>query len=191
MAPSKRVGQQTASRSDATDSGRDQQNRGAKGHAETPTPRTGGAAGEDAGEDDLLAATDDTDESPSDAELEALEVLERRGGALRHEQLDVRGDEESGAPRAIDLEVTEPQGDVDLLTNAIRDASLFDQPSEEGDPHAPRIAADETVARDEHEGTSATNASAREVEKQRERAKLRKTREHDEPARPKRSNNAR
>jgi hypothetical protein len=64
MAPKKRPGHQPAQRSGAKDSGPVQKHRGAKGHAETPAPRTGEAAGEDAAEDDdSLADADETDDA--------------------------------------------------------------------------------------------------------------------------------
>jgi hypothetical protein len=182
MARKKQSGQQAVSRFGAEKPGHAHKNRGAKGHAETPAPRTPEAHNQR--DDEALAAADD-DASSTYTELDALEARAQRGAAGDDDSLIGTDGEETPVSRAADLEVTEPQGDVDLLSDTIRNASLFDQPSEEGDPHAPRIAADE-MARDEHEGTS-----ARAVEQQREREKLRKAREHDEPARPKRSNHAR
>jgi hypothetical protein len=186
MARKKQSGQQRVSRFGAAKPGQAHKHRGAKGHAETPSPRTSLEPLEpNERDDELLAAAYEDDPSPADVELDALEKGTQHGGVAGHDDSLNGSDDE--VVRAADLEVTEPQGDVDLLSDTIRNASLFDQPSEEGDPHAPRIAADE-MARDEPEGMS---AQAREFEKQRERDKLRKTREHDEPARPKRSNHAR
>lgn len=145
----------------------------------TPTPEGYGTPEQEARVD----AEREADASdPTDEELEDLDG-----------ELDARGDLAiDTAPRTlarphgqnsdvVDADSDEPQGDVDLVSDSIHEASLFDQPSVEGDPHPPRVNSDEMRALDEHEGTSATSPSAREDEKARERAKLRKTRAHDEP----------
>lgn len=148
--------------------------------AQTPTPEGYGTPEEEAQVD---ADREAAERDPTEEELEALESTLDTGDDLA---IDT-------APRAltrphgqnsdvVDADSDEPQGDVNLVSDSVVDASLFDQPSVEGDPHAPRVIADEMRALDEHEGTSATSPSEREAEKAKEREKLRKTRATDEPA---------
>jgi hypothetical protein len=147
---------------------------------QTPTPEGYGTPEEEARVD---ADREADERDPTEEELEALESKLDSGDELA---IDT-------APRAlsrphgqnsdvVDADSDEPQGDVNLVSDSVVDASLFDQPSIEGDPHPPRIIADEMRALDEHEGTSATSPSDRETEKARAREKLRKARATDEPA---------
>lgn len=152
--------------------------------APTPTPEGYGTPEQEARLDAERAADE---HEPTEEELENVE-----------DELEARGDLAiDTAPRTftrphgqnsdvVDADSDEPQGDVALVSDAVTDASLFDQPSVEGDPHAPRVIADEMQALDEHQGTAATSPSEREAEKARSREKLRKTREKDEP-RPRRT----
>jgi hypothetical protein len=145
----------------------------------TPTPEGYGTPEQEEQVDAERAANE---REPTDEELEAVDA-----------QLDARGDLAiDTAPRTlsgphgqnsdvVDADSDEPQGDVDLMGSSVREASLFDQPSVEGDPHPPRVNADEMRALDEHEGTSATSPSEREAEKSRSREKLRQARASDEP----------
>jgi hypothetical protein len=147
--------------------------------ATTPTPEGYGTPEQEEQVDAERAANE---REPTDEELEVVD-----------DQLDARGDLAiDTAPRTfsrphgqnsdvVDADSDEPQGDVDLVGSSVREASLFDQPSIEGDPHPPRVNADEMRALDEHEGTSATSPSEREAEKSRSREKLRKARASDEP----------
>jgi hypothetical protein len=145
----------------------------------TPTPEGYGTPEQEEQVDAERAANE---REPTNEELDAVDG-----------ELDARSDRAiDTAPRTssgphgqnsdvIDADSDEPQGDVDLVGNSVREASLFDQPSIEGDPHPPRVNADEMRALDEHEGTSATSPSEREAEKARSREKLRKARASDEP----------
>jgi hypothetical protein len=146
----------------------------------TPTPEGYGTPEEEARVD---AEREADEEEPTPEELEKLDG-----------ELDARGDLAiDTAPRTltrphgqnsdvIDADSDEPQGDVNLVSDSIVDASLFDQPSVEGDPHPPRVIADEMESLDEHQGTSATSPSARETEKAQSRERLRKARANDEPS---------
>jgi hypothetical protein len=150
---------------------------------QTPTAEGYGTPEEEAQVD---AEREAAERDPTEEELEELEGKLDAGGDLA---IDT-------APRAltgshgqnsdvVDADSDEPQGDVNLVSDSVVDASLFDQPSVEGDPHAPRVIADEMRALDQHEGTSATSPSERAAEKARAREKLRKARATDEPtARP-------
>lgn len=145
----------------------------------TPTPEGYGTPSEEAQVD---AEREAAEREPTEEELDDID-----------RQLDTGSDVAiDTAPRSfsrphgqnsdvIDADSDEPQRDVDLVSGSVGDASLFDQPSVEGDPHAPRVIADEMRALDEHEGTSATSPSERAAQKARAREKLRETREKDEP----------
>lgn len=146
----------------------------------TPTPEGYGTPEQEA-QVDAEREADESDPTPE--ELEDLDT-----------ELDARADLAiDTAPRTLTrphgqnsdvvaADSDEPQGDVNLVSDSVVEASLFDQPSVEGDPHPPRVIADEMQALDEHAGTSATSPSEREAEKAHAREKLRKTRAKDEPA---------
>ena len=146
----------------------------------TPTPEGYGTPEQEAQVD---AEREADERDPTQEELEDLDT-----------ELDARSDLAiDTAPRSLTrphgqnsdvvaADSDEPQGDVDLMGDSVVEASLFDQPSVEGDPHAPRVNADEMRSLDEHEGTSSTSPSERETEKARSRAKLRKARATVDPS---------
>lgn len=98
------------------------------------------------------------------------------------EQPQLRGENK----KTRDNEGLEPHAESDepltATAQGIRDASLFDQFSDESHPDAPEtvepeITADEVAALDEHQGPAGVDGDAREAEQQRMREALRQNRD--------------
>lgn len=108
---------------------------------------------------------DNFESSAPDYPREEAEGLEP---AVSQATLETAGQEDVDIPESHSLmhevhgDVEEPDEDVDLLSSSIREASLFDHPTQLGGTRSPRIHADESTGLDSAPPSEGGNREARE-----------------------------